>query len=245
MYDEKTANEICVNCQLFLTDLLEKLECSGLDLELINGNTDGIIILLKDKSQFNKYKEICHEWEKRTGFELEHDLIKSIMQKDVNNYIFEFENGKLERKGSYVKEYSSIDNNLSIVTDALVNYLLYDIPVEKTINECDDLIKFQMCCKIGATYNYMMWGDKILNTRCNRVFASKRDLPGLNKVKCNFQNIKGKITDKIEKVASTPERVMIYNDEILNKKVSEIMPDLDKEFYIELAKKRIKDFGIK
>lgn len=245
MYDEKRANEICINCQLLLTDLLEKLEVSGLDLELIQANTDGIIVLLKDKSQFEQYKEVCSEWEIRTGFELEHDMITNISQKDVNNYIFEFENGKLERKGSYVKEYSPIDNNLAIITDAVVEYLLHETPVEDTIRNCDDLIKFQMCCKIGSTYNYMIWGDKILNTRCNRVFATIKDLPGLNKVKCNYENKKGEIADKIEKVASTPEQVMIYNDEVLNKKVSEIMPDLDKQFYIDMAKKRLKDFGIK
>ena len=245
MFDERRANEICINCQLFLTDLLEKLEQSNLNLELIQANTDGIIVLLKNKSEFEQYKDICKEWEERTGFKLEHDLIKNIVQKDVNNYIFEFENGKLERKGSYVKEYSPIDNNLAIVTDAVVEFLLHQIPVEKTINECDELIKFQMCCKIGSTYDYMIWGDKILNTKCNRVFATTRDLPGLFKVKCDFKNKKGEVKDKIEKVASTPERVMIYNDEVLNKSVMETLPDLDKQFYIDLALKRIKDFGIK
>ena len=87
MFDERRANEICINCQLFLTDLLEKLEQSNLDLELIQANTDGIIVLLKNKSEFERYKDICHEWEERTGFKLEHDLIKNIVQKDVNNYI--------------------------------------------------------------------------------------------------------------------------------------------------------------
>jgi hypothetical protein len=245
MFDEKRANEICINCQLFLTDLLEKLEQSNLDLELIQANTDGIIVLLKNKSEFEQYKEICNEWEKRTRFKLEHDLIKNIMQKDVNNYVFEFENGKLERKGAYVKEYSPIDNNLSIVTDAVVEYLLHETPVEETINNCDELIKFQMCCKIGSTYNYMMWGDKILNTKCNRVFATTKDLPGLSKVKCNFKNKKGEVADKIEKVASTPEKVMIYNEEVIDKSVLEVLPELDKQFYIDLAKKRLKDFGIK
>ena len=38
---------------------------------------------------------------------------------------------------------------------------------------------------------------------------------------------------------------MIYNDEVLNKSVMETLPDLDKQFYIDLALKRIKDFGIK
>ena len=33
-------------------DLLEKLEQSNLDLELIQANTDGIIVLLKNKSEF-------------------------------------------------------------------------------------------------------------------------------------------------------------------------------------------------
>ena len=38
---------------------------------------------------------------------------------------------------------------------------------------------------------------------------------------------------------------MIYNEEVIDKSVLEVLPELDKQFYIDLAKKRLKDFGIK
>ena len=239
MYDPKRANEITINCQLLLTDLLEKIEMKfGEDVLLIQGNTDGIIVKLRDKTLFEEYKKVCNEWECRTGFTLEHDLIKRIVQKDVNNYIFEFENGKLERKGAYVKKLSKTNYDLPIVNKAIVEYFVNDIPVDKTINECEDLIEFQKISKIGSTYKYAMYGDKILNEKVLRTFAATKDLPGVFKVK-DVVNKEGEITESIQKIADTPEKCFIYNDSVVGKKCPSY---LDRQYYIDMAKERIKKF---
>ena len=47
---------------------------------------------------FEQMDDICFEWEKRCNMELEFDEISSIWEKDVNNYVFIFSNGKIERK---------------------------------------------------------------------------------------------------------------------------------------------------
>lgn len=240
MYDPKKANEICINCQLFLVDLVEKLEKElGDNIINVQLNTDGIIMKLTDKSYFDKYVEICEEWQKRTGFELEHDLIKRIIQKDVNNYLFEFESGKIERKGAYVKKLSKIDYNLSIVNKAVVEYLLHDVPVEETINNCDDLIEFQQISKIGSTYKYIMYGDKPIKEKIIRTFACTKDLPGVWKIKDKVDKDTGEIKETPEKIANTPEKCFIDNTNIVGKKCPEY---LDKQFYINMAKKRIRDF---
>lgn len=239
MYDPRRANEICINCQLFLVDLVEKLE-EGLGENIINVqlNTDGIIMQLTDESYYDKYLEICGEWEQRTGFSLAHDLIKRIIQKDVNNYLFEFTNGKIEKKGAYVKELKKIDYNLAIVNKALIEYLLHDIPIEDTINNCDDLIEFQQISKIGSTYKHIMYGDKKLNEKVIRTFACTKDLPGVFKVKDKV-NKDGIQLESLEKIANTPERCFIDNGNIIGKKC----PDyLDKQYYIDMTKKRVKDF---
>lgn len=239
MYDPKRANEICINCQLLLVDLVEKLEMEfGENITNVQLNTDGIIMKLPDESYFERYKEICEEWQNRTGFTLEHDLIKRIIQKDVNNYIFEFTSGKLERKGAYVKSLSKIDYDLPIVNKAIVEYLMHDVPVEDTVNNCDDLIEFQKISKIGSTYKYIMHGDKKLSEKVIRTFACKKDLPGVFKVKDKV-NKDGIQVESLEKIANTPEKCFIDNGNIINKKC----PDyLDKQYYIDIAKKRIQDF---
>ncbi len=133
LYDPKQANNICINGQLLLLDLLEHLEpCC----KLIQSNTDGIIIEMEDSDfAFELIDDVCNEWEERTGMTLGFDEITHIWQKDVNNYILKFKNGKLERKGAMVKSNSDLDNDLPIVNEAVVKFLTEKIPVEKTIND--------------------------------------------------------------------------------------------------------------
>ena len=86
-YDPRQANNVCVNGQLMLLDLLEHLEPY---IILIQSNTDGLIVQVKDEKKIDKFKEICHEWEDRTGMGLGFDEIDEIWQKDVNNYVMAF-----------------------------------------------------------------------------------------------------------------------------------------------------------
>lgn len=238
MFDERRANEICINCQLLLLDLCEKLEDEfGENIVAVNLNTDGIIMELKNPDDLPRYKEICKEWEDRTKFKLEHDLISKIIQKDVNNYIFKFEDGKLERKGAYVKELKKIDYNLEIVNRAVVEYLLNNTPVEETINNCNKLIDFQFICKVGSTYKNIRWGDKDISEKVIRTFATIDDKPGVFKIKIKEKD--GEMIESVEKIANTPEKCVILNDNITN----ENTPNwLDRSYYIDMAKKRIEDY---
>ena len=38
---------------------------------------------------------------------------------------------------------------------------------------------------------------------------------------------------------------MIYNEEVIDKSVLEVLPELDKQIYNDLAKKQLKDFELK
>lgn len=231
-YDPRQANNVCINGQLLLLDLLEKLEgyC-----EIIQSNTDGLIIQVEDTDEaFDRVDNICYEWEKRTHMSLGFDTISEIWQKDVNNYIFRFENGKLERKGAYVKELNDLDNDLPIVNTAIVRYLTEGIPVEDTINNCDDIIQFQKIVKVSSKYLYGLHNGEKLNDKTFRVFAStdSKDTP-IYKVKDESKNP--------EKFANTPERCLIFNEDV---KTMKTISKLDKTWYIDLAKKRLADYGV-
>ena len=71
-----------------MLDLIEHLEAVQ-GFELIQSNTDGLIIKIPDTDEaFNAVDDVCYEWESRTGMKLDFDYIREIWQKDVNNYVF-------------------------------------------------------------------------------------------------------------------------------------------------------------
>lgn len=231
-YDPRKANEVCVNGQLLLLDLIEHLEGH---CELIQSNTDGLIIQIEDTDEaFDKIDDICFEWESRTGMHLGFDVITEIWQKDVNNYIFKFENGEIERKGAYVKELNDLDNDLPIINTALVERMVNGVPVEKTINECDELKQFQKIVKVTSKYKCGWHNGKPLSEKTFRVFASTNK----NDTYIGKQKSEGAT---IEKFANTPEHCFIYNGDVNEMKVPN---NLDRQYYIDLANKRLEQFGM-
>lgn len=228
LYDPLMANNVCLAGQLLLLDLIEKIEpyC-----KLIQSNTDGLFMKVEKESDINLIKEVAKEWETRTRLDLEWDVYEKIYQKDVNNYIIIDKDQKYKSKGAYVKKLNNLDYDLPIVNKAMIEYFTKDIPVEKTINECDQLREFQKISKVSNKYMYALYGEERLPEKVLRVFASNdEDAKGVFKVKTE---------ERIEKIGNTPPRCFINNDNVIDLKV----PDyLDKEYYIEIAKKRINDY---
>lgn len=231
-YDPRQANNVCVNGQLMLLDLLEHLEGYA---DIIQSNTDGIILQVADNDDAEKkMRKICHEWIERTKMGLGFDEIDEIWQKDVNNYIFRFKSGKLERKGAYVKELNDLDNDLPIVNKAIVDYLTKGVLPEDTIAECNELKQFQKIVKISSNYRMGWHNGNYLTDRTFRVFASKDNSDTyIGKCKCEGATI--------EKFANTPEHCFIWNDDVNG---VAIVKNLNKNWYSDLAEKRIADFGI-
>lgn len=233
-YDPRRANEVCVNGQLLLLDLLEHLEGH---CELIQSNTDGLIIRIADTQEaFDTVDDICWSWEKRTGMRLGFDYVDEIYQKDVNNYLFKYSgNSGIERKGAYVKALNDLDNDLPIVNKALVSYMVDGVPVEQTINECNELVQFQKVVKVSHKYAYGMHNGKRLTDKTFRVFASNNLSDGsICKVKTEGA--------KPEKFANTPTHCFIDNGDMQGKTAP---TRLDKSWYIELAKTRLGQFGVR
>ena len=260
-YDPRNNNIMCINGQLMLLDLLEHLE-EVPGLEIIQSNTDGIIIQIPDTDEaFNQVDDICWDWEQRCSTDecsilLELDTIKEIWQKDVNNYLWVAPDGKVgERKGAYVKELSPLDYDLSIINKAMVDFFSKGIPVEKTINDCDELIQFQKIVKLSNKYNHVehehgvprvvTTGIRVKKTyyeythtekysyKCYRVFASN-DMKDGRILKC-------KVGKKPEKFANTPEHCFIENGDVTDMKCPWY---LDKQYYVDICKERLRQYGV-
>lgn len=239
--DPLMGRSVCITGQLFLLELAQHLYKDVSDLRIVQLNTDGIMIEF-DGSQYDQVKEILDEWQSRTGFELEEDSIAQIAQKDVNNYVEVQPSGKFKTKGGYLVRgiapagAFNVNNNATIVAKALVEYFVHGTPPEDTINGCDDIFQFQMIAKAGAKYReayHMVDGEKVPVQKVNRIYATKDPRYGkLFKVKAE--------NDSEAKIEMLPEHCIIDNDNHLT------ITDVDKQFYIDMAKKRINDFmGIK
>lgn len=238
LYDPRQCNNVCINGQLMLLDLIEKLEQANIG-QLIQSNTDGILFKLDDKKYLDQYMNICDQWSKRVRLDLEHDFYKKVIQKDVNNYIIVSEDGGVKSKGAYVKKLNAIDYDLPILNDALMNYFTKGISVEETIGTCNDLKKFQKIVKMSSKYKALTHNGSELEEKTVRVFASRsKNDGGIFKLKGKV-NPYGGIDYRPEKVGNTPERCFILNDDINGMNIPR---KLDKGWYIETARKRINDF---
>lgn len=230
--DPRDNNAICVNGQLLLLDLIEKLE-PHIEM-LVQSNTDGILFKIADTDEaFDKVDDIVWEWEQRTGMRMGFDIFTKVFQKDVNNYLLVAEDGSYKSKGAYVKQLGPLDYDLPIVNKAMIDYMTKGIPVETTVNECDDLIMFQKVVKLTGKYNFVLHDGVQHINKCYRVFASKK--------RNNGTIYKCKDGKNPEKFANTPEKCFIENGNINGCKVPSY---LDKEYYVELAKKRLQQFGV-
>lgn len=241
LYDPLMGRSVCITGQLFLLEIAQNLYQNIDDLRIIQLNTDGFMLEFY-KDQYGEVLRIINEWKSRTGFELEEDSISTIVQKDVNNYVEVHSKGTVKTKGGYLVRgiaqagAFNINNNACIVATALKEYFVNGTPVEETINECNDIFQFQIIAKAGTKYRevyHLVDGEQIPVQKVNRVYATVDERYGkLFKVKAENNS-----TAKIEML---PEHCIIDNDNQLT------IADVNKTFYIEMAKKRVDDFlGIK
>ncbi len=212
-------------------------------MKIIQLNTDGIMVSF-DLDEEATFQAITKEWEDRTGFELEEDFIQKIVQKDVNNYIEIPNNGGSPKcKGEYLVRGISeagafkINNNATIIPESLQAFFVSGIPVAETIENCDDLLKFQLIAKASSLYSKVQ--QEIINegglveylpvNRVNRVYASKNESLG------SLYKTHGK-TGRLEKIADLPEHCLVDNDNTLD------IQQIDKDWYIQEAEKAVLKF---
>lgn len=268
LYDPEYNTKMCMLGQLSLLDLIYRLHnaerrkkpiwavdpstlrgvyrvgdsLDGEYFKLIQSNTDGIALELLTSDAEDVIDRVCKDWEKDWRFSLEKTVADNLYEKDVNNYVFKDSDGKIKVKGAYVTKYdeSNEQDTLAILAQAVVNYFLEGTDIRKTIcNPENPATDYQMIKKLGGMYDTPTWkreyGDEIVQ-KVNRIFPST-DLKngGLYKHK------KSKDIGVLDKVEGTPEHVLIYNHDIRGMKIGELK-DIDYEWYIAEAQKRVNDF---
>ena len=269
LYDPLMGRSVCITGQLYILELAMRYLQSCESVKIIQLNTDGLMISL-DPDELSVIYRLNDEWQESTKLLLEEDKIHAIIQKDVNNYIMVDEDGELKTKGAYVT-YGipkagafSINNNHTIVKKAVISYFVDGTPVEDTIYRCTDIHEFQIIAKAGGGYKsvYLVPGDfedrkkrwqrenryrnddgKLVNPlwrwdsydgprqqvqRVNRVYAAKQ--PNMGTL------VKVKPDGTVGKIGGLPESLVIDNKNRLT------IESIDREWYINLARKYISDY---
>ena len=237
LYDPLPTRSLRISGQLFLTVLTMRLLNACKSIKLLNLNTDGLMYSV-DEDELPLVDEICTTWEKETRFELETDEVSKVWIKDVNNLLLIKTNGSVKTVGGYLnygiseKGAWSINNNMIIVKKALIEYFVNGTPMEDTVNTSNDIFDFQIIAKAGSKYSrayQLVDGEEVQVQKVNRVYATKDTRYGTI--------VKVKATDGSKaKIENLPEHCIIDNENQLT------VDDIDKEFYINLAKKRLNDF---
>lgn len=274
LYDPLMGSMTCIWGQLFLLDLIEKLEPY---VKFLQYNTDGVYFKVPDEKTADMVQELTKEWESRMRFELEWDRWTNIWQRDVNNYIlFNKDNHAkgmkektwLKRKGGWTKQLNDLDYDLAVINKALVDYFVHNTPPEDTIENCTSLRDFQQISKIGSPFGYGAIGKveykkvksrdeagklvikhkydaeasdiSIFKERVIRTFASSDPNDhGVWKFKVKFIDETDEEEHAPHKIGNTPDHCRIVNEDVNNMEI----PDwLDKQWYVNLAWSRIKDF---
>lgn len=269
LYDPLMGRSVCITGQLYILELAMRYLRECQTVRIIQLNTDGLMISL-DSEELDTIYRINDEWQQSKNLILEEDKIQKIVQKDVNNYVMVFENGKVKTKGAYVT-YGipgagafKINNDFTIVKKAVIDYFTKNIPVEDTINGCDDIHEFQIIAKAGGGYKsvYRVPADfeerKKRWTKDNRTRNSagklvnprftwdcydgpRSEVQRVNRVYASTNPnmgtlVKIKPDGTVGKIGGLPESVIIDNKNKLT------LEAVDKLWYIALAKKYISDY---
>ena len=250
LYDPLQGFSICTTAQCFIMQLIHDLKEIP-TLEMVSANTDACMYTIEEE-YYPKAKEILDKWQERTRLELEDDDIQKIIMRDVNNYAEIVKTGDNDYKVNYkggsfrgkhifkwnkdkkIFEYSFEDdlenNSLTIISEALLKYLLFDIPIEETINKCEDIHRFAKITHLGSTYEKCVQespnGDMELQ-RNNRIYASNKKMGEI--IKCKSDGRRDKLADQ-------PPNPIVDNKNELT------IDDINKKWYIEYTQQMVEDF---
>jgi hypothetical protein len=164
LYDPAALIGVTVTGQLLLLDLVERLQAVG--IEVLSANTDGLFVrVARDAVDLGP---IVREWERDTGMTLEVEGLARLAIAATNNVATLGLDGKVKRRGDAFKaELAPCSSpstfalpNALVVGEAVTDALLRDVPPERTVRRCGDLLKFaRIARRTGAVASAVLRDD--------------------------------------------------------------------------------------
>lgn len=139
LYSPNLLIQTTVTGQLSLMMLIERLTAVG--VKVCSANTDGIVLLF-DNDIADQVEDVCFTWELDTCFHLEDTYYKAIYSRDVNNYLAIYPDNRYKGKGIFTLGTLSKNPSSTICIEAVIKYIIENVPLDITINYCTDVTKF-------------------------------------------------------------------------------------------------------
>lgn len=173
-YDPLYTMTITLNGQLLLCLLAEQLMTIP-GLRLVQVNTDGATVIVP-RSRKDDVQNVRLAWEKLTGLSLEDATYKRMSIRDVNNYLAEYEDDSVKRKGAYEYKVGWHQNAGGLVIPKVAEKVLtQSAPIRQTIEQWSDVMDFMLRTKVPRS-SYLTWGDeRVQNT--SRYYIAKGGKP--------------------------------------------------------------------
>ena len=147
LYDPQMTAHVTIYGQLSLLVLIAMVEevaytCSA--------NTDGITVKVS-RDKYPRLLELVRKWEEITRLELEEVEYRGLWQRDVNNYFALTVDGKTKTKGRFVSKIPDLEHNpnANIIPQAVMAHIRGEAPVERYIQESQDLGAFLLVQALG------------------------------------------------------------------------------------------------
>ncbi len=146
-YDPLYTMTITLNGQLLLCKLAEYLLWID-GLPLIQVNTDGLTVRVPRKNKC-RVDDAVVMWQTLTGLQLEEAIYKVMMIRDVNNYIAQYEDDSVKRKGAYEYDMEWHQNAGGLVIAKVAEkVLLENAPIRQTLEQWPDMMDFMLRTKV-------------------------------------------------------------------------------------------------
>lgn len=239
MYDPQMMMSICVNGQLLLVMLAEQF--LNANIQVVQINTDGILIYVnRNKKDF--VDKLCNRWMELTKLKLDYDHFDLVAQKDCNNYIARYTNGKVKTKGaafSYKLDWHK-NHSALVIPKAVESYFLNNVSPEEFIpnhaKQSENIYDFFLRAKL-VKREYKLYGrmgdERHRLQKITRYFVAKEGMI--------LEKEMPPLKDKVETRISAIEKgfqVIPCND-LSNFNSEEIRDNINYQYYINKAQKII------
>lgn len=161
-YDPQYTMSITINGQLLLCMLAEALMRLP-ELQMVQINTDGLTVRYP-----RQHKDWVHQvvkwWEQLTGLVLEDAEYNRMMIRDVNNYLAEYTDGKVKRKGAYEYQMGWHQNHSALVVPkAAEAVLVHGVDIREFIANHTDAMDFMLRTKVPRSSTLEWGGERVQN----------------------------------------------------------------------------------
>ena len=159
LYDPAFTFGITINGQLSLLMLIEMLVTRIPNIKLLQANTDGVTFDYEEH-HLPQIKAICKEWEAITKLDLEEATYKSMVIKDVNNYIGIYDNPDKEakKKGMFETKLDYHKNpSFLVVPKALEAYFVKGQDYKQYVYSHKDIFDFFGAVKKKSNFNLNLY----------------------------------------------------------------------------------------